>query len=236
MKSSKAKKAGFTMVEVLVVIVITGTALSMMPAMTKSKGRQGDLMVCSRNLRKIGVALHTYAADNNGHLPPMVAPRDNATQDIHLWGGGENVHLGKLLPDYISYKKGRKLLFCPRAEEWVQITSGFCTPGEPRPYDPWSTPREGTTSYSYHDRLGVDGTRHGAPIILSNFEPTEPLTADATYFKWHETGWNVLYMDGSVKYVESEEYWPGGANQELMWLIFGSTYHRGHEQHPAYCN
>ncbi len=60
---------GFTLVEVMIVIVIIGILASMMAAAVntaKEKARQTD---CMSNLRQIGVALVTYRGDHAGRNP-----------------------------------------------------------------------------------------------------------------------------------------------------------------------
>ena len=67
---------GFTLIEVLVVIsvlVVLMTFLIPQVGVIKERSRQSK---CLNNLRIIGMALHTYAADNTGTFPP-----DNVSQD-----------------------------------------------------------------------------------------------------------------------------------------------------------
>ena len=181
-----------------------------------------------------------YSDDNNGRLPSMVAPRSSVTQDCEMWIYNRQPglrHFGKLFPDYIPFGAGRAVMYCPLAEKSRQFMGGYHTADT---WDPDATSNPSTSSYSYHDRLGVDGTREGAPIMLSSLRASEPLAADVTYWGWHGTGWNCLRMDGSVKYVKSDKVdiyrSSGGSSQHDVWLILGSTFHLGHKQQPNYCN
>jgi prepilin-type N-terminal cleavage/methylation domain-containing protein/prepilin-type processing-associated H-X9-DG protein len=60
---------GFTLVEILVVIVIVATLAAFSFSFVKSARIRADQAVCVSNLRNIGTALQIYAQDHNGVFP-----------------------------------------------------------------------------------------------------------------------------------------------------------------------
>lgn len=63
-------KPGFTLIELLVVISIIAILISLlMPALKKAK-RNTKLIMCSSNLRQIGIGLGAYVTNYNGRFPP----------------------------------------------------------------------------------------------------------------------------------------------------------------------
>src|SRR5688500_1349140 len=68
-RSDRSRKQGFTLVELLVVIGIIAVLVAMlMPALTKAR-RSAQQVACMSNMRQIGLAFLTFAANNKGHLP-----------------------------------------------------------------------------------------------------------------------------------------------------------------------
>jgi prepilin-type N-terminal cleavage/methylation domain-containing protein len=86
--SHRVPPAGFTLIELLVVIgIITILAGMLMPAVSKAMRKAKD-MACLNNLRQLGLALQTYAVDNNDRLPIAervpTEPTDPANPDPRI--------------------------------------------------------------------------------------------------------------------------------------------------------
>jgi prepilin-type N-terminal cleavage/methylation domain-containing protein/prepilin-type processing-associated H-X9-DG protein len=117
-----AKPRAFTLIELLVVIAILAIlAALLLPALTAAKAR-GTRAACLSNLRQIGIAIITYAQDNDGRIPygpkapPFTSPANfypstGAPTSLLSLQGGAPVGLGLLLPAHLSAQ--RKVLFCP---------------------------------------------------------------------------------------------------------------------------
>jgi prepilin-type N-terminal cleavage/methylation domain-containing protein/prepilin-type processing-associated H-X9-DG protein len=65
------KNAAFTLIEVLVAIAIMGVLAAIMIPVVGSFQSQANERKCLANLKQIGAAMFSYAADNNGLLPPL---------------------------------------------------------------------------------------------------------------------------------------------------------------------
>jgi prepilin-type N-terminal cleavage/methylation domain-containing protein/prepilin-type processing-associated H-X9-DG protein len=79
------KHAGFSLVELLVVIGIIAILIGLlMPALTKAR-KQANSVVCESNLRQIGIILQTYVNENKGWLFP-VGPFDPVANELGTFG------------------------------------------------------------------------------------------------------------------------------------------------------
>ena len=65
-----ARKHGFTLTELLVVIGIAAIIAAILFPVFASARRKARMTECASNLHQIGLALHQYANDNDGDYPP----------------------------------------------------------------------------------------------------------------------------------------------------------------------
>jgi prepilin-type N-terminal cleavage/methylation domain-containing protein len=80
--------AGFTLVELLVVIGIIAVLISiLLPSLTRAR-RQAETVQCQSNLRQVGLALLMYADENGGFLFPTSMGWD--TQQVYYQNSGDN--------------------------------------------------------------------------------------------------------------------------------------------------
>src|SRR5687768_14294435 len=64
------RRKAFTLVELLVVIGIIAVLIGILiPTLTKAR-QQSLNTKCASNLRQIGIAVHAWASENKGSLPP----------------------------------------------------------------------------------------------------------------------------------------------------------------------
>jgi len=64
-----SRPGGFTLIELLVVISIIALLISLLLPALKMARRMAQVATCLSNLRQVGLAVHTYAHDNEGKLP-----------------------------------------------------------------------------------------------------------------------------------------------------------------------
>ena len=77
--------AGFTLVELLVVIGIIAVLIALLLPVLNVARESARSASCSSNLRQLHLASLLYAGDNRGYLPP--AHLDYVTKNLHRWHG-----------------------------------------------------------------------------------------------------------------------------------------------------
>jgi prepilin-type N-terminal cleavage/methylation domain-containing protein/prepilin-type processing-associated H-X9-DG protein len=121
------KRRGFTLIELLVVIAIIALLLAMLiPALEAAKQRAMDMM-CTSNMRQIGLALMLYLNDSDGVTPDVYPPQSTkAPMPSGDWSNGWRwFHKDTLIPidngrqdaywgvALREHTKNRKIFGCP---------------------------------------------------------------------------------------------------------------------------
>jgi prepilin-type N-terminal cleavage/methylation domain-containing protein len=98
--------SGFTLVELLVVLVILGALTGLAIPIIRSSMASADKAGCLSNLRQVGIGLQLYLQENQQRLPPLEAGRRSRDEDLPVL---ETV----LLP----YVDGPEVFRCPADPE-----------------------------------------------------------------------------------------------------------------------
>jgi len=171
----------FTLIELLVVISVLAVLMGiLLPALGKVR-RSSWRTFCANNQRQWGVALHMYAADNDGFFP------DNTDGYDISWMGTKMANFWKkyLVEDKkTSEKKDRAhVLFCP-TDKWHRLADLW------RNDDPQADQKPVVTGYFYlphrnvssgwdyncngiaewHARKKFGGKYHAAPVMSDRLQ------------------------------------------------------------------
>ena len=119
----------------MAVIAILAALLLPSLASAREKGWQA---ACLSNLRQIGLAIQTYAGDNDGKIPygpkapPVTSPFDlypstGAPTSLISLGNGTPVGLGLLLKEHLCNQP--KVLFCPSSDQPIDANAQLANVG-----------------------------------------------------------------------------------------------------------
>jgi prepilin-type N-terminal cleavage/methylation domain-containing protein/prepilin-type processing-associated H-X9-DG protein len=215
--------AGFTLVELLVVISIIALLLALLlPSLSKAKG-QARVVVCANNLHAIGLGWAYYWQDNNDTFPSLLI-----TPSVHWFYGGK---------EPVIYPTGQRYRplnpYVGRAMQKENNAAPFRCPGD-RPIGKlWPVDGDVTGGHTVYDYFGncymlnYCLTYHcnyktgmpvdNAPFRLSDVKIATCRVVLAGDIQWYYTAFNaswdanfhteidkfnLLFLDGHVRYIK----------------------------------
>jgi len=161
------KRKGLTLVELLIVVGIIAVLAGLLFSVFSSVRENARITYCINNLKQVGIALHMYAQDHDGFVPPycnnLVSNEDN---DIFP-------SLDDFFPNFndpalfeaafAPYTKNKQIWYCP-----LDPFAGMNTLSAPMPGTwagfMWSNTNHKATSYQINDSCALKGI---APINIA---------------------------------------------------------------------
>ena len=197
--------AGFTLVELLVVITLIGILAGLLvPSLAKAKSRARSIG-CLSNLKQWGLATCLYASDNQDFLPPDGTPNPGERSTNVGW--------------YIQLPQ---VLGLPRYHDQAWRTNAAVNPGRSVWICP-SNPRRSNGRNLFHYCLNerVNGTAgNDQPVRLSAIPQTAALVwlfdsknlPAVGYWGYvhtnlHSGGAQFLFLDGHARRCRNADYW-----------------------------
>jgi len=222
--SARNGRFGFTLLELLVVIVIIMVLASLLlPAVMRSK-EYARRVVCASNLRQVGYGCHLYAQDWHTYFPwhyPAIATDLKQLSDA---SGNFNTGLGLLYPKYLD---NPRVYFCPSEKQYTfeeYFPNGSTYYGN---YDFYGSKMSGGgPTYEREKSTRNEGKALAADVEVSwgttFIQPpaTDPSRLTAVH---RGEGHNVLHIGGDVCWYSIDKtrdkitvFW-GGPGAEPYW-------------------
>ena len=194
------RRAGFSLIELLVVLSVTVMMTGLLlPAMSQLR-ESAHKIVCASNERQMGQAIFMYAHGNKDALPKSTAltGKNNIPQELMRTYIGETRRWDGLGVLYeFRYCGAIGCFYCP---------SHLGDHTFERYLNDWLEPTVNDIYSNYH----YSGDRDWKSNILRNLysDSEQALVTDGlrtTSDINHGTGMNILYADGSVRWLEGVE-------------------------------
>jgi prepilin-type processing-associated H-X9-DG protein len=205
----KGPRSAFTIVELLIVIGIVGSLLTiLLPSLTKAR-RNAIVTQCGTNQRQLLTASHTYAAEFHGKIPrgpetPFLGVGPAKWNQIASnWIWIKDLKQFNAHGQLSSYLKNPRIVFCPDSEAQDNATS----------IDQLADITNATnnadifSSYLYRqldqttsdriESLGYNSLNNRARALLMDFDQEGP--GSFLYLAHRGESVNIAYIDGHVQ-------------------------------------
>jgi prepilin-type N-terminal cleavage/methylation domain-containing protein/prepilin-type processing-associated H-X9-DG protein len=220
---ARCRRAGFTLVELLVVIGIIALLISiLLPALGRAR-ENANRVACASNLRQLGVAFVMYAGENRGWFPFAAAlgesdPRTGAgwrSEDWIYWQVPRDRRDSRIAPYINGFPE--RVLICPADDLTIHTRKIY-----PDPYQysytmnmaMSSDPSQGKLTKIAtirrssekillvdEDELSLDDGNFNPYLVGTNIENFLATRHDRHRNNVHARG-NVAFADGHCDYVE----------------------------------
>jgi prepilin-type N-terminal cleavage/methylation domain-containing protein/prepilin-type processing-associated H-X9-DG protein len=202
----RMKQAGFTLVELLVVIGIIAVLIAMLlPVMAKAR-EAANSTKCASNLRQIGIAFAMYENQYDGFVIPSQTHYTGTgiNTDPQLWEDlvtlllKGNVRMSSLQPSTWPWHTDLKIFNCPSNLLHVaginssSYFAGLALMGDHVLTSP-TLPMKVTKVKNPSEKIAIAETDQN-----SDFGANPYGSGNKTCFNWHQHGGNFLMVDGSV--------------------------------------
>ena len=175
-RSHRHFRAGFTLVELLIVMAIIGILVSLLAPQLGSIRERAERAKCAANLRNLAAAVQSYTVENDNRFPMVETNPSNPVYSADVGAKPILEVLGEygVTPDSLK---------CPsdvRKQNWFKKTGS-----------------------SYEWRPLLDGELVSAPVIYTRrgerFPPLSKIRLVMDFEKVHGGRANLLFADGTVK-------------------------------------
>ncbi len=148
----KSRRTGFTLIEILVVLVVVAILASIILAVFSRVREIARSTICQSNLAQIALAIQQYVQDNNGYFPPNMYTENKNTSSVRY------IHWNDAIAHYV---KNSAIFYCPSRK----ILTAQRAPGFTNSEGQFIARRDTSYNYNYSQVTNYATYLHNHPPI-----------------------------------------------------------------------